>query len=83
MAMAYWIWLMCLSTSFFLGNGDGTFQTGIPFEGTFGLATVDSAFGDLNADGTVDLVQVGHAPNFQLGAPRFRKPPRCGSALRL
>jgi hypothetical protein len=52
----------------FLGNGDGTFQTGIPFEGTFGLATVDSAFGDLNADGTVDLVQVGHAPDFQLGS---------------
>ena len=42
----------------FLGNGDGTFQAGSPGHGA-------KAYGDLNGDGTVDLVGVSQAFTLQ------------------
>ena len=42
----------------FLGNGDGTFQAGSPGYGA-------KAYGDLNGDGTVDLVGVSQAFTLQ------------------
>ena len=44
-----------LSDSVVLGNGDGTFQSLVPFQGTYYPRIF--ATGDLNADGTIDLLQ--------------------------
>jgi len=43
-----------------LGKGDGTFQTGTPVA-AYDSSIFASTSGDLNDDGVVDLVQVGHA----------------------
>jgi hypothetical protein len=46
-----------LGAAIYLGNGDGTFQAPINFQGTWGNSV--PAFGDFNGDGRMDYVMFG------------------------